>query len=79
MISHISGKLKKRKENSVILEINGLSYEVLVPQVVMCSLEKNCSVDSTINLITFHYHQIEPSRSTPVLIGFLNEIEKEFF
>lgn len=79
MISHISGKLKKRKENSVILEINGLSYEVLVPQVVMCSLEKNCSPDSIVDLITFHYHQVEPSRSTPVLIGFLNEIEKEFF
>jgi Holliday junction DNA helicase RuvA len=50
-----------------------------VPQVVMCSLEKNCYQDSVVNLITFHYHQIEPSRSTPVLIGFLNEIEKEFF
>lgn len=79
MISHISGKLKKKKENSVILEINGLSYEVLVPKMVMCSLEKSCSVDSIIDLVTFHYHQIEPSRSTPVLIGFLNEIEKEFF
>lgn len=79
MISHISGKLKKKKENSVILEINGLSYEVLLPQVVMCSLEKNCSENSVVDLITFHYHQIEPSRSTPVLIGFLNEIEKEFF
>ncbi|HLD82509.1 MAG TPA: Holliday junction branch migration protein RuvA, partial [Candidatus Omnitrophota bacterium] len=27
----------------------------------------------------YHYHQVEPSKSTPVLIGFLNEIEKEFF
>jgi Holliday junction DNA helicase RuvA len=79
MISHISGKLKKKKENSVILELNGLSYEILVPQVVMCALEKNCPLDTTVDLITFHYYQLEPSRSTPVLIGFLNEIEKEFF
>ncbi len=79
MISHISGKLKSKKENAVILEISGFCYEVLVPQMVMRSLEKNCHTDSVINLVTFHYHQIEPSRSTPVLIGFLNEIEKEFF
>lgn len=79
MISHISGKLKSKKENAVILEINGFCYEVLVPQMVMRSLERNCRPDTVINLVTFHYHQVEPSRSTPVLIGFLNEIEKEFF
>lgn len=79
MISYITGKLKKKKENSVVLENNGLCYEVLIPQTVMCVLAKNCIPDSTVSLVTFHYHQIEPSRSTPVLIGFLNEIEKEFF
>jgi Holliday junction DNA helicase RuvA len=30
-------------------------------------------------LVTYHYVQVEPSRSKPILIGFLNEIEKEFF
>lgn len=27
----------------------------------------------------YHYYQVEPSRSIPVLIGFLSEVEKEFF
>jgi len=29
--------------------------------------------------VTYHYYQVEPSRSVPVLIGFQNEVEKEFF
>jgi Holliday junction DNA helicase RuvA len=29
--------------------------------------------------VTYHYHQVEPSKSTPVLIGFQNNIEKDFF
>ena len=28
---------------------------------------------------TYHYLQVEPSKGFPFLIGFLNEIEKEFF
>ena len=35
--------------------------------------------DGSIKLITYHYHHTDPARSIPVLIGFLNEIEKEFF
>lgn len=79
MISHISGKLKKKKESSIILEVNGISYEILMPQAVMKCLDDSMTPDGQINLVTFHYHQIELARSTPVLVGFLNEIEKEFF
>jgi len=45
----------------------------------MKSIESLITENGTIKLVTFHYHQIEPSRATPVLVGFLNEIEKEFF
>lgn len=79
MISHITGKLKQKKESSIILEINGICYEILIPQAVMKCLDDNIATDGLINLVTFHYHQVEPARSTPVLVGFLNEIEKEFF
>jgi Holliday junction DNA helicase RuvA len=37
------------------------------------------SQDGQIKLITYHYLQAEPSKSIPILIGFINEIEKEFF
>jgi len=79
MISHITGKIKQRKELSVILDINGISYEVMIPPAVMKGLDKAIPEDGTISLVTYHYYQLDPSRAVPVLIGFLNEIEREFF
>jgi holliday junction DNA helicase RuvA len=79
MISHISGKVRSKKELSVVLDLNGLCYEVLIPPVIMKSLDKAKADDGTITLVTFHYYQMEPSKAVPVLVGFLNEIEKEFF
>ncbi|MFC1624474.1 Holliday junction branch migration protein RuvA [Candidatus Omnitrophota bacterium] len=79
MISRISGKLVEKKEDSVILDVNGISYEVLIPGAVMRSLEGRIQEDGTLFLITYHYLQVEPSKGFQFLIGFLNEIEKEFF
>ena len=79
MISHISGKIKKKKDFSVIIEVNSICYEILIPPAVMKSIDSAKSEDGTINLVTFHYYQMDPSKAVPVLIGFLNEIEKEFF
>jgi Holliday junction DNA helicase RuvA len=79
MISYICGKLVSKKDSSVILDVNGIFYEVFLPGAVMSSIDSHTREDATIKLVTFHYHQIEPSRATPVLIGFLNEIEKDFF
>jgi len=79
MIARISGKIIERGNGFLILDVGGICYEVLVPPAVMQGLDEGISADNSINLITYHYFQVEPSRSTPVLIGFLNEIEKEFF
>lgn len=79
MISHISGRIKKKKESSVVVDVNGISYEVLIPPSVMKALDKTKSDNGTIDLITYHYYQMDPSKAMPVLVGFLNEIEKEFF
>lgn len=79
MIARISGKVIGRGTNLIIIDVGGVCYEVLIPIAVMQNLDKGISQDSRVNLITYHYHQIEPSRSLPVLIGFLNEIEKDFF
>ena len=79
MICRISGRLTAIGVNAVVIEVGGISYDVLIPSVVMQRLEKECPLECSVSLITYHYHQVEPSRSTPVLIGFLNEIEKDFF
>lgn len=79
MICRISGKLIDKKEESVVLDVNGICYEVLIPGAVMNGLEGRIKEDGTISLIIYHYLQVEPSRGFPFLIGFLSEIEKEFF
>ncbi|MCM8765382.1 MAG: Holliday junction branch migration protein RuvA [Candidatus Omnitrophica bacterium] len=79
MISRIEGRLVEKKENHLILEVQGIYYEIIVPPTVMQSIEKNHPGEEKISLVTFHYYQIEPNRSIPILIGFNNEIEREFF
>jgi len=79
MISQISGRIKKRKPSSLIIDVNGISYEVLVPPCVMKGVENSAADDGSITLITYHYYQMDPSKAIPVLVGFLNEIEKDFF
>jgi Holliday junction DNA helicase RuvA len=79
MISHISGKIRNRKDLSVVVDVNGISYEVMIPPAVMQGIEKCKNPDDTVTLITYHYYQMDPSKAIPVLVGFLNEIEKEFF
>lgn len=79
MISEINGRLKKKKESSVILDVNGICYEVLIPPAVMSTLDNVQTNDGIVNLKIYHYYQMDPSKAIPVLVGFANEIEKEFF
>ena len=79
MICRISGKLVEKKDDSIVLDSNGICYEVLIPGAVMQCLENNIREDGSISLITYSYFQLEPSKGFQCLIGFLNEIEKEFF
>ena len=79
MISKISGKVVEKGANRVVLEVGGLCYEVMVPSTVMQRLQHNISNDLRLTLITFHYFQMEQTKGIPVLIGFLNEVEKDFF
>jgi Holliday junction DNA helicase RuvA len=78
MIATISGKIIKRESDFLLIEVSGMGYEVYLPQTVMQRLNENPG-DDYVKLVTYHYHQLEPSRSTPVLIGFINEIERDFF
>ncbi len=71
--------LVERKEMMALLETNGVTYEVLIPYAIMRTLDRHLEPDGMIRLVTFHYHHMEPSRATPILIGFTNEVEREFF
>jgi Holliday junction DNA helicase RuvA len=79
MISRISGRIAEKGSNYLILDLGGLCYEVLIPACVMQSVDNACGTDGKISLLTYHYYQVEQSKSVPILIGFLNPVEKDFF
>jgi len=79
MISKISGPVVAQKENSVLIEIHGFSYEVLVPYSVQQRIGEQRDQDGRVTLIIYHYIQLGPSSAVPVLVGFLSEVERDFF
>ena len=80
MISRIHGTIHHFSENTLIVDVaSGVSYEIYIPTAVMKSFDGQLKKDSPIHLITYHYYQTDPSKSIPILIGFSNDIEKEFF
>jgi len=78
MISSLRGKLIKKSETSLLIDIGGIGYEVFIPLAVLAEL-KDTPEGEEVSLVTFHYYASDPSKSFPILIGFTNEIEREFF
>lgn len=76
MIGYLEGTLLKPGEDRILLLVNQIGYEVLLPAFVHHQL-KNTAVGDPVHLYVF-YHQTE-RQPRPVLIGFTSEEEKEFF
>lgn len=79
MIAQITGKIIDEKNNSLFINVGSICYEVFVPSIIMETVKKLQDADGNVKLITYYYLQNDPSRSIPVLIGFSNYLEKEFF
>jgi len=79
MITAIKGKISRQSDASVTLEANGFCYEILTPLSVLQRVKESQDSDGNIRLITYHYYQMNPSSGVPVLVGFLNEVERDFF
>ena len=79
MITAIKGKISRQSDAAITIETNGLSYEILTPVSVLQRIKENQDSDGNIRLITYHYYQMTPSSGVPVMVGFLNEIERDFF
>jgi len=81
MIASLTGKLRKRLEDRIVLEAGGIGYEVFLPPIVMRQLDGLAAGTneqaSTLTLVT-HYHATR-DQPRPVVIGFTEELDKEFF
>ncbi|MFM2094959.1 MAG: hypothetical protein RIS70_2083 [Planctomycetota bacterium] len=79
MITKINGRLVALLDDVATLAIDPFEYEVLIADVARRELQSK--VGQVISLHTIHYLDGNPQqgRVVPRLIGFLNEVEREFF
>src|SRR5271155_5285749 len=79
MITKITGTLSRILDDEVRLQVGPLEYQVLVPEFVRRQIQGRAGQELTLH--TSHYLDGNPmqGRVVPRLIGFLNEVELEFF
>jgi Holliday junction DNA helicase RuvA len=79
MITKITGQLIALFDDELILKIGAFEYEVLIPEYTRRQLQT--LMNREISLHTIEYIEGNPmqGRMTPRMIGFLTEVEKEFF
>ena len=78
MIAFLRGPVLRRAEESIVVEAGGVGYEVHLPGVTARALPagRDGQPLEVELFISFHATQNQPK---PLLIGFLHEIEQEFF
>jgi Holliday junction DNA helicase RuvA len=78
MIGRLKGRLVERHNQRLVIDVNGVGYEVFVPGIVARWAE-SLKIGDEVELVTLYLLQMEPGRATPMLLGFRNELEREFF
>ena len=79
MITRITGLLTLLAESELTLRVGAFEYEVLIPDFTRRQLQQR--IGEEVSLHTIEYMEGNPmqGRMTPRLIGFLSEVEREFF
>jgi holliday junction DNA helicase RuvA len=79
LITKITGQLVALHNDTLTLKIDAFEHEVLIPEFNRRQLQSE--LDQTVSLHTIEYLEGNPmqGRMTPRIIGFLSEIEREFF
>lgn len=76
MIGYLEGKILQKDEDRVLVLVNHVGYEVFLPAVVMKALSAKLCGDEIHLYIS---HQQSERQPKPLLIGFVDPVEKEFF
>lgn len=81
MIATLSGRLRRKLEDRVILECGGIGYEVVLPPLALRQLEGAAADrdDKAAQLDLVIYYHATRDQPRPVLIGFTSDLDKEFF
>jgi Holliday junction DNA helicase RuvA len=80
VITRLTGNLVSLSDETAIIEASPFEYEVLIPEFTRRQLQSK--VGDRVSLHTIQYidgNLQKGSRMTPRLVGFIGEIEREFF
>jgi Holliday junction DNA helicase RuvA len=79
LITKITGQLLELAEDTLNLGVGAFEYQVLIPEFSRRQLQDK--LHDEVRLYTIEYLEGNPmqGRLTPRLIGFLSEVEREFF
>jgi Holliday junction DNA helicase RuvA len=81
MIATLTGRLRRKLEDRVILECGGIGYEVFLPPTALRELSGMAAgageSGSALSLVIYYHATRDQPR--PVLIGFTSDLDKEFF
>lgn len=78
MISYVEGLVVDKRIDVIIVSANGIGYEILLPGAVAHELAGVAPGDK-VTLYTSLFMTATPSKVTPLLVGFTNPVEREFF
>ena len=87
MIATLTGRLRRKLEDRVIVETGGIGYEIFLPPIAMRQLERGAAgqvdgadgaPDNADLSLVIYYHATR-DQPRPVLIGFTSDLDKEFF
>jgi holliday junction DNA helicase RuvA len=79
LITKITGKLLRVADDALTLGVGSFEYEVLIPEFVRRRLQMEIGKDVSLHTIDYLEGNPMQGRLTPRLIGFLSEVEQEFF
>ncbi len=81
MISRISGTLFQVRDETALVENNGVYYEIMLPSALAERLKENGQVGDKIAFETIYYIEAGDKKSShfPRLVGFTNPVDREFF
>jgi len=81
VIATLSGRLRRKLDDRVIVECGGLGYEVFLPPIAQRQIEHVGAgpgeKGSELELVIYYHATRDQPR--PVLIGFTSDLDKEFF
>ena len=81
MIATLTGVVRRKLEDRIVLEVGGVGYEVFLPPLALRQLEGVTAAagDKASELSLVIYYHATRDQPRPVLIGFTSDLEKEFF